>query len=397
MIPYGRQLLDDTDIKSVIDILTSDWLTTGPKIAEFEKVFAKSVGAKYAIAVSNGTAALHAAMYAIGIKQGDEVIVPTISFAASANCIVFQGGTPVFADVKSDTLLIDPADVKRKITDKTKAIIAVDYAGQPCEYDKLREIAMRHKLFLIDDACHALGGSYKDRRVGSLADLNIFSFHPVKHITTGEGGMITTNNAGFAEKMRVFRNHGITTDHKQREAQGSWYYEMVDLGYNYRLTDFQCALGLSQLSKLSQWIKRRHEIARYYDKAFSEIKEITPLKVRPEVIHAYHLYVVRLNTEKIGKNRFEQQQNNFDFAPEDLAKADPMFESLSIDDDLLMEQILENMNSTPIGKVLKNIAALPDVSREKVLRVRREITEGKYDLEERLDMALEKVLDDLKV
>ena len=303
MIPYGRQLLDDDDIKAVIEVLQSDWLTTGPKVVEFEKVFAKSVGAKYAIAVNSGTAALHAAMYAIGIKQGDEVIVPAISFAASANCVVFQGGTPVFADVESDTLLLDPINVEQKITAKTKAIIAVDYAGQPCDYDKLREIATRHNLFLIDDACHALGGSYKNHSVGSLADLNIFSFHPVKHITTGEGGMITTNNASFAEKMRAFRNHGITTDHHQREAKGSWYYEMIDLGYNYRLTDFQCALGLSQLSRLPQWITRRREIAEYYDKAFSEIREVIPLRVRPEVIHSYHLYVVRFDTEKIKKSR----------------------------------------------------------------------------------------------
>ena len=303
VIPYGHQSIDRKDINEVVRVLKSDWLTQGSKIKEFEDALCKYTGAKYAVAVSSGTAALHAAIYAIGINQGDEVIVPAISFAASANCVVFQGGKPVFVDVQSDTLLLDPAKVEDKITDKTKAIIAVDYAGHPCDYDELREIATRNNLFLIDDACHALGGSYKNRRVGSIADLNIFSFHPVKHITTGEGGMITTDNPSFAEKMRVFRNHGITTDHHQREAQGSWYYEMVDLGYNYRLTDFQCALGMSQLKKLPQWIARRQEIARYYDKAFSEIEEVTPLKVRPEVVHAYHLYVVRFDTERIKKDR----------------------------------------------------------------------------------------------
>ena len=303
MIPYSRQSIDEEDIKAVTDVLRSDWLTTGPKIAEFEEAFAGTVGAKYAVAVSSGTAALHAAVYATGIKKGDEVIVPAMSFAASANCVVFQGAIPVFVDVDPDTLLIDPADVERKLTKKTKAIITVDYAGQPCDYDRLTEIALRNKLSLIDDACHALGASYKKRRLGALADLNVFSFHAVKHITTGEGGMISTGNPELAEKMRIFRNHGIAADHYKRKALGSWYYEMTDLGYNYRLTDFQCALGLSQLSKLHKWLARRQEIAGYYDRAFSGIEEVTPLKVKPEVVHAYHLYVIRFNTKKMNKDR----------------------------------------------------------------------------------------------
>lgn len=305
MIPYSRQLIDNEDIRVVIDALGSDWLTTGPKIAEFEESFAKSVGSKYAVAVSSGTAALHSAMYAAGINHGDEVIVPAMSFAASANCVVFQKGKPVFIDVQPDTLLLDLAKVEEKITGKTKAIITVDYAGQPCDYDELRKIAIRHKLLLVDDACHALGARYKDRYIGSIADLNVFSFHAVKHITTGEGGMITTDNPYFAERMRVFRNHGITTDHYQREIRRSWYYEMVELGYNYRLTDFQCALGLSQLKKLPGWIARRQEIARCYDKAFSEIEGVAPLKVKSDVTHAYHLYVIRFDTERINKSRGE--------------------------------------------------------------------------------------------
>ncbi len=326
-IPYGKQSIDEDDIQAVIDVLRSDWLTTGPKVEEFEKVFAETVGAKYAVAVSSGTAALHTAMFAIRIGPGDEVIVPPMTFAASANCIVYQGGTPIFADVESDTLLINPIAVEKKITQRTKAIIAVDYAGQPCDYDQLLSISRSHNIPLIADACHALGARYKGRPVGSLADLNIFSFHPVKHITTGEGGMITTDNEEFAQRMRIFRNHGITTDHRQREQQGSWFYEMTELGYNYRITDFQCALGLSQLKKLPKWIARRQEIAAIYDEAFAAISGIKPLGLRADMIfakeyanlslqdpmplasrplpsiHAYHLYIVHLDEKLIGKTR----------------------------------------------------------------------------------------------
>jgi perosamine synthetase len=305
MLPYGRQWLDEDDIAAVVEVLRSDWLTTGPKVAEFEQAFAHFVGTREAVVVSSGTAALHAAMYAIGIGSGDEVIVPAMTFAASANCVVYQGGMPVFADVEPDTLLLDPAQVEAKITSRTKAIIAVDYAGQPCDYDALRPIADRHGLKLVADACHALGGSYKGRPVGSLADLSIFSFHPVKHITTGEGGMITTDDPDLARRMRVFRNHGITSDHRQREQQGSWFYEMVDLGYNYRLTDFQCALGMSQLRKLPGWVARRQEIARRYGAAFAETPAVEPLGVREDVSHAYHLYVIQLALTQLQVTRAE--------------------------------------------------------------------------------------------
>lgn len=303
VLPYGHQWLDDDDIAAVAEVLRSDWLTTGPKIAEFEQAFAELVGTKEAVAVSNGTAALHAATYALNIKPGDEVIVPAMTFAASANCVVYQGGTPVFADVDPETLLLDAQQVEAKITPHTKAIMAVDYAGQPCDYDALREIANRHGLSLVADACHALGGSYQGRPVGSLAHLSTFSFHPVKHITTGEGGMISTDDPVLAQRMRTFRNHGITTDHRQREAQGSWFYEMVDLGYNYRLTDFQSALGMRQLRRLPAWVARRQEIARHYDGAFARIPEVKPLRVRPGVSHAYHLYVIQLNTERLSADR----------------------------------------------------------------------------------------------
>jgi perosamine synthetase len=305
MIPYGRQSIDEDDIKAVLEVLRSDWLTTGPKVVEFEQAFADYVGAQETVAVCNGTAALHAAMYALKIGPGDEVIVPAMTFVSTANCVVFQGGTPVFSDVDPGTLLIDPASVEAHITPRTKAIIAVDFAGQPCDYDSLRALANRHSLTLVADACHSLGGSYKGFPVGSLAKLNTFSFHPVKHITTGEGGMITTDNPKLAKRMRVFRNHGITTDHRQREALGSWFYEMIDLGYNYRITDFQCALGLSQLNKLSSWVARRQEIARRYDAAFAELPALKPLVVRDDVSHAYHLYVIRLDTTELRTTRSE--------------------------------------------------------------------------------------------
>ena len=305
MIPYGKQSVDEDDIKAVIQALRSDWLTTGPKVAEFEEAFAQFVGAKYAVAVNSGTAALHCAMYVLGIGPGDEVIVPPMTFAATANCVVFQGGTPVFADVELDTLLIDPVQVESKITPRTKAIIAVDYAGQPCDYDALRKIANRNKLTLVADACHALGADYKECKVGSLSDLNIFSFHPVKHITTGEGGMITTDSVEFAHRMKMFRNHGIATDHHQREKQGSWFYEMVDLGYNYRLTDFQCALGISQLRRLPDWVTRRQEIAQHYNTAFEKFFSVQPLGVRDNVSHAYHLYVIRFDPTQLQVTRTE--------------------------------------------------------------------------------------------
>ncbi len=303
LLPYGHQSIDDHDITGIVEVLRSDWLTTGPAVQAFEKGVAEFVGAKHGIAVSNGTAALHAAMYAVEIGRNDQVIVPTMTFAASANAVAFQGGTPVFVDVEPDTLLIDPKQVEARISSHTKAIVAVDYAGQACNYDALYEIASRHGLPLVADACHALGGTYKGRSVGALADLSTFSFHPVKLITTGEGGLITTDNERLSQRMRIFRNHGITTDHRQRAEKGSWFYEMADLGYNYRLTDFQCALGLSQLRKLGGWIVRRQKIAHQYDEAFANVPALEPLAVRADVSHAYHLYVIKLNLESLKTDR----------------------------------------------------------------------------------------------
>ena len=303
-VPYGRQCIDEDDIQAVVDVLRSDMLTTGPLVPEFEREFASFCGAQEAVAVSNGTAALHAAMYALGISPGDEVIVPAITFVASANCVAYMGARPIFADVDAETLLIDPSHVKALITPKTKAIVAVDYAGHPCDYDSLSAIASTYGIPIVADACHALGSLYKGRPTGVLADLNVFSFHPVKHITTGEGGMITTQDGGLARRLRIFRNHGITTDHHQRAGQGSWVYEMTDLGYNYRISDFQCALGKSQLHKLPKWIDRRQMIARQYDNAFKDFPGISPLRVSDQVSHAYHLYVIRIG-EEAGLKRSE--------------------------------------------------------------------------------------------
>lgn len=291
-LPYGRQIIDDADIQAVVDVLRSDWLTTGPAVERFEADVCAYTGASHGVAVANGTAALHAAMFALGIGKGDEVIVTPLTFAASANCILYQGGTPVFADVDADTLLLDPAAVEAAITPRTRAIIAVDYAGQPCDWDSLRAIADRHRLALVADGCHALGAAYKGRNVGTLADITVFSFHPVKHITTGEGGMAMTSDAALATRMRAFRGHGITTTASQREKSGAWFYEMTELGYNYRITDFQCALGSSQLKKLDSWIEKRNLLAQAYDAALAG-SAVRPLARRDDIHHAYHLYVVR--------------------------------------------------------------------------------------------------------
>ena len=297
MIPYAQQWIGEEDIAAVAAVLRSDWLTTGPAVERFEQAICEFTGAPYAVAVSSGTAALHAAVNALGIGPGDEVIVPAMTFAATANAVVYQGGRPVFADVEADTLLIDPADVERKITPRTRAVIAVDYAGQPCDYGRLRAVALRHGLALIADACHSLGATYQGARVGTLGDLTAFSFHPVKHIATGEGGMIACADEAAARRMRRFRNHGIATDHRQRAEAGAWFYEMQELGFNYRLSDIHCALGASQLGKLSGWLARRREIAAAYDRALADSAWFQPLAVRPEATHAWHLYVVRTAPE----------------------------------------------------------------------------------------------------
>lgn len=303
MIPYGRHSVDEEDIQAVVEALRSDWLTTGPRVEEFERAVAAFCGVEHAVAVSNGTAGLHAAMYGAGIGPGDEVIVPPLTFAATANAVLYVGATPVFADVDPETLLIDPVEVAAKIGPKTKAILAVDYAGQPCDYASLRALANKHNLKLIADACHSIGAEDGGRKVGLLADASVLSFHPVKHITTGEGGMILTNDATMAARMKLFRSHGISSDHRQRASSGTWHYEMVDLGYNYRICDIQCALGISQMKKLPRFLERRNEIAQRYDSAFKDFPAVRPLKKRPGVYHAYHLYPVRIDFDALGKSK----------------------------------------------------------------------------------------------
>ncbi|MGZ5961437.1 MAG: UDP-4-amino-4,6-dideoxy-N-acetyl-beta-L-altrosamine transaminase [Rhizomicrobium sp.] len=302
-LPYGRQEIGDADIKAVVEALCSDWLTTGPRVGQFEKAFARFCGATEGVAVNSGTAALHAAMRAVGIGLGDEVIVPAITFAASANAAIYEGGTPVFADVEADTLLIDPSCVEKLITPKTKAIVAVDYAGQPADYDALRALAKNRNIAIVADACHAPGATYKGRMAGTLADISCFSFHPVKHLTTCEGGMTLTDDREKAAHMRRFRNHGIDSDHRKRDAEGTFAYDMVELGYNYRLPDVQCALGLAQLERLPRWVAKRRTVAAWYEDALRGMTHVRPLRVHADRTNAYHLYVVRLDLAKLSIDR----------------------------------------------------------------------------------------------
>src|SRR5450432_1273926 len=303
LLPYGRQSIDEADIQAVVDTLRSDWLTTGPRIAEFEDAIASWVGAKYAVSFSSGTAALHGAAFAAGLKSGDEAVTSPLTFAATANCVLYQGAIPVFADVLPGTLNLDPAQAALRVTSRTKAILPVDYAGHPAALDSILQLAERHGLIVIEDACHALGAEYRNRRVGGIAHMTVFSFHPVKHLTTGEGGMVTTDNPVFAETLRRFRNHGITSGARERQRDGQAHYEMVLLGFNYRLTDIASALGLQQLTKLEQNLARRRQIASRYDAAFRNLPELFRPQVCDDVKPAWHLYPVRLELEKLSVDR----------------------------------------------------------------------------------------------
>lgn len=304
-IYYGHQFIDDKDVEAVVNVLKSDYLTCGPKIDEMEQKLCKVTNAKYAVAVSNGTAALHLACLAAGIKPGDEVITTPITFAASANCALYCGATPVFADINPETYNIDPNDIERKITNKTKAIVAVDFTGQAVEIEKIKCICEKHNLIFIEDAAHSLGTKYKGEAIGSIADITTFSFHPVKTITGGEGGAVLTNSRDLFEKIKLFRTHGITREEllMKNESHGSWYYEQIELGYNYRITDIQAALISSQLDKLQMFVQRRKEIVEMYNKAFSEIDEITVQREIEESDTARHLYIVnlRLDMLKVGR------------------------------------------------------------------------------------------------
>ena len=306
-LSYGRQYIDEEDIQAVADTLRSDYLTCGPRITQLEEMLCEVTGAKYCVAVSNGTAALHIAAMAAGIKEGDEVITTPITFAASANCALYCGARPVFADINPDTYNIDPDSIRKCITDKTKAVVAVDFTGQAVELDEIRAICKEHNLILIEDAAHSIGTKYNGQPIGSIADMTTFSFHPVKTITAGEGGAVTTNDPVLYQKLVLAHAHGITRDRSQmvHPTDDPWYYEQVNLGYNYRMTEFQAALLMSQLKKLEAFSKRRKEIVKMYDEAFSKIPELKVQKEIPESDTTRHLYILQLDGEKLTCTRRE--------------------------------------------------------------------------------------------
>ena len=302
---YGRQCIEQDDVEAVVKTLTGDLITCGPRVKDMEQMLCEVTGARYAVAVSNGTAALHLAAMAAGFGPGDEVIVSSITFAASANCIRYCGATPVFADIDPETYNIDPECIKKLITPRTKGIVAVDFTGQAVKLDEIREICREHHLFLIEDAAHAIGTKYKGRPVGSIADVTCFSFHPVKTVTCGEGGAVTTNDENLYRHLIRLRTHGITRDPGEmvHPTDAGWYNEQVELGFNYRLTDFQAALLCSQLKKLPKFTKRRKEIVAAYDEAFSQMPEIQVQKEIPESDTTRHLYVLRLRLDKLTCDR----------------------------------------------------------------------------------------------
>lgn len=315
-IPYGKQWIDEEDIQEVVKVLKSDWITQGPMVEKFEKKVAEYCIVKYAVAFNSGTAALHAAYYAAGLKAGDEIITSPITFTATSNAAIFLGAKPVFCDIDFNTYCIDVDKIEEKITKKTKIITPVSYAGYPVDIESIKEIAKKYNIIVIEDAAHALGAIRNGKKVGSEADMTILSFHPVKHITTGEGGMVLTNNEEFYEKLKLFRTHGITKDNsKLSKIEGPWYYEMIDLGYNYRIPDILCALGYSQMSKIEVFVERRNYIAKKYDDAFEGVKEITiPPRPNKNSRHAYHLYPILINNPEKRRIVFEKLREKGIFA-----------------------------------------------------------------------------------
>lgn len=303
-LPYGKQVINEEDIHSVIKVLSSDFITTGPTIVQFEKEIAEYTGAKYAVAFSSGTAALHGACFAAGIGKGDEVITTPMTFAATSNCVLYQGGIPVFVDIDPKTYNINPSQIKEKITKNTKAIIPVHFTGQPADLEQLLEIVKENNLIMIEDAAHALGAKYKNKKIGSIGDMTMFSFHPVKHITTGEGGMITTNNEEYYQKLIQFRSHGIVrAKHLLKENHGPWYYEMHSLGFNYRMTDIQASLGISQLKKLDSFIARRKQISRFYTHELASLKDLILPYQDKNGDSSWHLYIIKLKSRNLNANR----------------------------------------------------------------------------------------------
>lgn len=344
-LPYGFHWISNEDIEEVAGVLKSDWIVMGPKVKEFEGAICKYVGREHGIAVNSGTGGLDIAVASLGIKKG-EIITTPFTFVATSNSILFNRLKPVFADIKSDTYNIDPDEIKAKITNDTKAIIYVDFAGQPCDIKEIEEIAEEYDLYLIEDASHALGAEYDGKKVGAFADIAVFSFHPVKHITTGEGGMCVTNDEEFARRMQILRNQGADSGARERFGPGaSWAYDIKLLGRNYRMTDFQAALGLSQLKRLEKFIRRRQELVSLYSEELKNVSSITLPYTKPNVKHAWHLYTILLD-RKVDRNkfiasmraknigvsvhylpiyRFSYYQQNFDFKPRDFPMTENVF------------------------------------------------------------------------
>jgi UDP-4-amino-4,6-dideoxy-N-acetyl-beta-L-altrosamine transaminase len=348
MIPYGRQWIDEEDRKEVMKVLDSDWLTTGPKIGEFEDALCRYVGCKYAVVANSGTSALDIAVGALGLPEKAEVITTPFTFVATSNSLLYNRLKPVFADIQRDTRNIDPEDIRHKVTPKTKAIVYVDYAGHPCDIKEIKEIAEEFNLYLIEDACHALGASYHGKKIGNFADLTVFSFHPVKPITTGEGGAVVTNNFDLAERARLLCSHGIdksTTDRYGPDA--GWAYDMKMLGRNYRMTDIQAALGISQLKKLDVFIENRQKIAEIYNELLRDCEFAETPTEKEGIKHGWHIYTVLLkgiNRDKfftymrksgIGVNvhyipiyHFNYYSNHFNFNKNDFPICEDIFERI---------------------------------------------------------------------
>ncbi|MFA7252979.1 MAG: UDP-4-amino-4,6-dideoxy-N-acetyl-beta-L-altrosamine transaminase [Patescibacteria group bacterium] len=308
-IPFGHQTIEEDDIAAVNQVLRSDWLTQGPNVLALEEEICSYTGAKYCVAVANGTAALHLAVLSLEIEAGCEGITTPNTFAASANCLVYADLRPIFADIRPDTYNIDLKEIKKKKTEKTKVIVAVDFAGQPADLEEIHEFAKKNSIYVIEDAAHAIGSKYQDgSRVGSCkySDITTFSFHPAKNMTTGEGGAITTNNKDIYERLKLLRSHGITKETDKLEKNpGPWYYEMQTLGYNYRLSDIQAALGVSQIGKIERFSKRRREIVKFYNQRFTNISNLIAPFEKEGVYSAFHLYVLKIDFEAIGKSRKE--------------------------------------------------------------------------------------------
>lgn len=374
---YAKHTVGKDDIKALEKIFREEWLTQGKRVGEFESKIARYCGARYAVAVNSGTSALHLATFAAGITSGDEVITTPLSFSATANCILYEGGFPIFADADYETGLLDPEEVEKKITDKTRAVITVDYGGHPSFFRELKSICARNHIVFIDDAAHSLGAVYHQKLIGTQADITIFSFHPAKLITTGEGGMLLTNNKTFYERALLLRNHGITKRAKdflyRSEQRKPWYYEMQELGYNYRLTDFQCMLGLTQFQKIQTFLKKRREIAHAYTKLFEGDKRFKTPKELEGCESAWHLYPLRIRDKSINKEKIFQKckeqnifpqvhyipihthpyyQKNFSYRRGDFPKAEAFYEE---EISLPLYPTLKMSDVERIVKIIKSI------------------------------------------